>query len=237
MGRCTNLIKQSRLSNHEDDERPVHWAWIHTNCCLTGAGAAGSSAAYHLQKFAALSGIALELTVLERSSHVGGRSTTVNAYNNPLLPVELGASIFVEVNAILKNATEQFGLRREESFTEKPEVLGIWNGNEFVYTQKGDSWWSFAKLFWKYGLAPYRTQKLMKGIVGKFQKLYQAPFFPFRSLSDRALDLELIPITGVTGEQLLKANNVSSPVNCTKPADATRLDLLLLLTLFKLALG
>lgn len=49
----------------------------------------------------------------------------------------------------------------------------------------------------------------MKSTVGKFQKLYETPFFPFRSLSDRALDLELIAVTSITGEQLLKANDVS----------------------------
>jgi prenylcysteine oxidase/farnesylcysteine lyase len=132
----------------------------------------------------------------------------VNAYNNSLTPVELGASIFVEVNTILKNATDLFQLRPKESESEEAEILGIWNGKEFVYTQKGDSWWNLAKLFWKYGLAPYRTQKLMKSTVGKFGKLYEYPFFPFRSLSDRALDLDLIPITSVTGEELLTANNV-----------------------------
>jgi prenylcysteine oxidase/farnesylcysteine lyase len=124
----------------------------------------------------------------------------------------LGASIFVEVNTILKNATEQFGLRKRDSETEEQELLGIWNGINFVYTQRADGgWWSIAKLIWKYGLAPIRAQNLMKSTVGKFRKLYEAPFFPFRSLSDRALELDLISITGVTGEQLLTANGVSAP--------------------------
>lgn len=61
--------------------------------------------------------------------------------------MELGASIFVEVNTILKNATDQFGLKPKGSESEHVETLGIWNGKEFVYTQKGDSWWNLAKLF------------------------------------------------------------------------------------------
>lgn len=121
----------------------------------------------------------------------------------------MGASIFVEVNTILKNATEQFGLRPRESYTDEEEMLGIWNGDSFVYTQKGSSWWNIVKLFWKYGLAPYRTQQLMQSTVGNFRKLYEAPFFPFRSLSARALDLGLTQVTGVTGEQFLAANGVS----------------------------
>jgi len=89
-------------------------------------------------------------------------------------------------------------------------MLGIWDGREFVYKQKDSGWyyWDIAKLLWKYGLAPYRTQKLMQSTVGKFRKLYEYPFFPFRSLSDRALDLDLTSVTAVTGEQYLAANKV-----------------------------
>lgn len=127
-------------------------------------------------------------------------------------PVELGASIFVEVNKILKDAANEFGLNTQsnQSAGDDPEILGIWNGEKFVYTQKGEaSWWDLAKLFWKYGLAPMRTQRLMRSTVEKFLKLYEPPFFPFRSLSDRALDLDLTWVTAVTGEQFLAANNVS----------------------------
>jgi prenylcysteine oxidase/farnesylcysteine lyase len=182
-----------------------------------GAGAAGSSTAFYLQKFAETAGIPINVTVFERSSYVGGRSTTVNAYGNLLEPVELGASIFVEVNTILKNSSEAFGLRPRESGTDDAEVLGIWNGKDFVYTQKDSGWkyWDIAKLLWKYGLAPIRTQRLMKDVVGKFRKLYEYPFFPFRSLSDRVLDLDLTSVTSVTGEQFLTMNNVKlSPILC-----------------------
>ena len=150
--------------------------------------------------------------MFERSSYVGGRSTTVNAYGNSLEPVELGASIFVEVNTILKNATDNFGLRpREDIETGETETLGIWNGKTFVYKQKDSGWkyWDIAKLLWKYGLAPIRTQRLMQSTVGSFRKLYEFPFFPFRSLSDRVFDLGLTSVTSITGAQLLADNNVS----------------------------
>lgn len=61
--------------------------------------------------------------------------------------MELGASIFVDVNTILKNATALFGLRPKDSESSFAEVLGIWNGKEFVYTQDGSGWWNLAKLF------------------------------------------------------------------------------------------
>lgn len=183
----------------------------------TGAGAAGASTAYHLQKFAALSGVPVEITVFERSSYVGGRSTTVNAYDDPQQPVELGGSIFVEVNHILKNATKLLGLHARDSETDDKEILGIWNGKDFVYTQKGNGWWDLAKILWKYGYAPIRTRNLMKKTVGKFLQLYTPPFFPFRSLSDRAFDLGLTEVTAVTGEQFLAANNVSKSFGVKTP--------------------
>ena len=49
----------------------------------------------------------------------------------------------------------------------------------------------------------------MKGVVSNFAKLYDAPFFPFRSLSERAIDLGLTAVTSMTGEQYLAANNAS----------------------------
>ncbi|CZT42570.1 related to prenylcysteine lyase [Rhynchosporium secalis] len=180
---------------------------------IIGAGAAGSSTAYYLEQFANKSGIAINVTVFERNSYVGGRTTTVNAHDNPLEPVEVGGSIFVEVNAILNNASRLFGLQARESDTETNEILGIWNGKTFVYTQKDSGWkyWDIAKLLWKYGLAPIRTQRLSKSIVGKFLKLYEFPFFPFRSLSDRLFDLGLTSVTSQTGEQLLTANKIGAP--------------------------
>lgn len=118
----------------------------------------------------------------------------------------------MEVNTILLNSSKAFGLKaREQTKGDENELLGIWNGKDFVFQQQDSGWyyWDIAKLLWKYGLAPIRTQRLMKSVIGKFQKLYEFPFFPFRSLSDRVFDLGLTDITSLTGEQLLKENNVS----------------------------
>jgi hypothetical protein len=59
-----------------------------------GAGAGGSSTAYHLAKFAAKAGHNVSLTVFERNDYVGGRAHTVNILDDPRFPVELGI-IFV----------------------------------------------------------------------------------------------------------------------------------------------
>ncbi|KAI1169864.1 prenylcysteine oxidase [Nemania sp. FL0916] len=180
---------------------------------IIGAGAAGSSAAYYLQRYANESNIAIDVTVFEKTGHIGGRTLTVNVYDDPIEPIELGASIFVDVNYILSNATRDFGLTAKDPGAEEGGLLGIWDGDSFVYTQNSNSWdWvKLARLFWKYGTAPYYTHKLVQSTVATFLKLYDVPFFPFRSLSTRAFQLDLARITGMTGRQFLAANNLDGP--------------------------
>ncbi|KAI0468208.1 prenylcysteine oxidase [Xylaria cf. heliscus] len=180
---------------------------------IIGAGAAGSSAAYHLRKYANESGIPINITVFEKTGRIGGRTLTVNVYDDPIEPIELGASIFVDVNYILSNATRDFGLTPKDPGSDEGGLLGIWDGESFIYTQSSDSWdWvKLARLFWRYGTAPYWTHRLVQDTVATFLKLYEEPFFPFRSLSTRAFQLDLAKITGVTGRQFLAANNLDGP--------------------------
>ncbi|TDZ21796.1 Farnesylcysteine lyase [Colletotrichum orbiculare MAFF 240422] len=177
---------------------------------VIGAGAGGSSTAYFLQQYAEAEGIPVNITIFEKTDHIGGRTLTVDAYDNPLERVELGASIFIEANYILYNASQQFGLPLKEPESGSDGFLGIWDGDQFVYTQDDTSWewWNLAKLFWKYGLAPYKAQKLVQATVATFLKLYEEPYFPFRSLTQRAFELDLLKATSVTGDQFLANNEI-----------------------------
>lgn len=152
----------------------------------------------------------MNITVFEKTHRIGGRTLTVAAFDNPLEPVELGASIFIKENHILLNATRDFELAVKEPESGSAEVLGIWNGEEFLFTQNENSygWWNYAKLFWKYGMAPYKAQKLIKSTVANFLQLYQEPHFPFESLTQRALELGLLDITTVTGAEFLASHDV-----------------------------
>jgi prenylcysteine oxidase/farnesylcysteine lyase len=166
-----------------------------------------------LSKYARLDGVSLNIDVFEKNDFVGGRSTTVHAYEDPLQPVELGASIFVKVNHILVDAANDFNLstsslKREES--EGSPALGVWDGGVFRLIQKSDSfgWVDLAKLFWRYGLAPVRTVNLMKATVGAFLKMYESPVFPFESLTAAAESVGLLTATASTGEQFMLANGI-----------------------------
>lgn len=154
----------------------------------------------------------VNITIFEKSPRIGGRTLTVNALGDPLEPTELGASIFVEVNSILYSAVDEFGLKFKDVGNVDGD-LGIWDGETFRYHQSHTTskWWTYAKLFWKYGLAPYKTQKLVHGVVARFLEMYKAPHFPFRSLTQKAEELELTKLTGMTGNQFLEESGVSNP--------------------------
>lgn len=180
---------------------------------IIGAGAAGSSTAYSLRN-SVNEAAPLEITVFERAHYVGGRSTTVNVFDNPSYPVELGASIFVNVNYNLVNATRDLGLSIESASQqrpkESPDSIGIWDGEQFVFVlQDTYSWWNAAKLIWRYGWAPIRTQSLMKRTVQSFLRLYDAPLFPFPSLSAAAEAVGLLDATASPGQTFLSNNSVA----------------------------
>ncbi|KAL4956458.1 Prenylcysteine lyase-domain-containing protein [Aspergillus filifer] len=181
---------------------------------IIGAGAAGASTAYNLRKHADSLGVPVNITVFERAPYVGGRSTTVNVFDDPAYPIELGASIFVEVNYNLINASRELGLNVRGASYERPmeaETLGVWDGKDFVFVMEDSgSWWTIAKLLWRYGLAPIRTRNLMQTTVNKFLQLYKEPLFPFKSLTSVAEEVGLLDATSTTGATFLEKNRVSS---------------------------
>ncbi|TFB06604.1 Prenylcysteine oxidase [Trichoderma ghanense] len=183
------------------------------NVAIVGAGAAGSSAAYYLRQYADEADVKVNITMFEKTDRIGGRTLTVNAYDDARHPIELGASIFVAINHILYNGTRNFNLSVGANYraaSSPDDVTAIWDGDGFVYeTTDGTAWWWDAgKLWWRYGMSPYRAVNLVKDVVGKFLRLYDGPYFPFRSLTARAYELGLVGVTAVTGEQFLKQHKI-----------------------------
>ncbi|KAG9251111.1 Prenylcysteine lyase-domain-containing protein [Emericellopsis atlantica] len=182
------------------------------NIAIIGAGAAGSSTAYHLSRFAQTlpsNAPALNVTIFEKTDRIGGRSLTAPAPSGQ--PIELGASIFITKNEILLNATRDFDLALGGLREGSPgDITAIWDGQEFVYqTTDGESWWwDVGKMLWRYGMSPYRAVNLVKDTVGRFLELYKEDNFPFRSLTAKVYELGLVKQTGITGAELLKQNNI-----------------------------
>jgi prenylcysteine oxidase/farnesylcysteine lyase len=186
-----------------------------------GAGAAGSSAAYHLRKYATEHDLAVNITVFEKTDRIGGRTLTIRPFDvsDASHHVELGASIFITLNAILYNATRDFGL---ETTTREADgvdgILAFWDGDKirFDIDSSHSEWRTKARLVWRYGYyALKNSQALMHKTVAKFLNLYEPPYFPFKSLTQRTYELELLEETSSTGEEFLRKNKVRHTVKVT----------------------
>ncbi|KAL2421441.1 hypothetical protein ABEF95_006743 [Exophiala dermatitidis] len=216
---------QARLQDASGSQARTH------RVAIIGAGPGGSAASYYLDRFSSQSDsdVALDITVLEANRRIGGRTTTVDALDDPRYPTELGASIFVKINHILYNATRDFGLAPcTKVYDAEPESkyeLGIWDGRQFVFrtaaegdgggdNNKGSSsswrgWWDVAKLLWKYGLSPIRTRRATNAALGTFLKFYDQPLFPFQSLQEVVDQTGLDDYTAVSGREVLRHAGVS----------------------------
>ncbi|KAF9268443.1 hypothetical protein L218DRAFT_919088 [Marasmius fiardii PR-910] len=116
-----------RSSNSEDDFDSVHRT---PRIAIIGAGAGGSSAAFWVTKAKERFGVDVAVDVYEKASYIGGRSITVQPFDDPSLPpVEIGASIFVEANRNLMRATQFFNLSLQ-GFGGEDGDSGIWDGEK-----------------------------------------------------------------------------------------------------------
>lgn len=138
-------------------------------CEYKGGGASGSSTAFWLRNvFGRLEDnprVQVHTTIFDKNDYIGGRSTTVPIKGNASLgSLELGASIFVEVNKHLMTATDKFGLKRTtladldnmSTLVKERPGLGVWNGKEFLYEDTG-SYWNSLKSLWRYGFTPLKV--------------------------------------------------------------------------------
>jgi prenylcysteine oxidase / farnesylcysteine lyase len=76
-----------------------------------GAGSGGSSAAYWVSEAFVNSSVKINTTVYEQSSRIGGRTEIIKYERDGIIiPIELGASIFVDVNYYMIENAKKFGL-------------------------------------------------------------------------------------------------------------------------------
>ena len=120
----------------------------------------------------------------------------------------------MSANTHLVNASREFGLNVRSASHSRPreseDTLGIWDGTRFVFILKDSyGWWNIVRLLWRYGLAPIRTQNLMKRTVASFLKMYDEPNFPFRDIGTTAVELGLLDLTSSPGETYLEKNGIS----------------------------
>ncbi|THV06108.1 FAD/NAD(P)-binding domain-containing protein [Dendrothele bispora CBS 962.96] len=176
---------------------------------IIGAGAAGSSAAFWISKAQERFGVNVEIDVYERSSYVGGRSTTVYPHDDPSLPpVELGASIYVQSNKNMVKAAEAFNLSTK-SFTDEEGSFGIWDGEQ-VIVQASGSWWDTLKLVWRYGvMSPRRVDSTVQDTVKQFLTLYSPQAPKWDNITDLAASFGWADAIQNTASDFFKSKGVS----------------------------
>ncbi|KAI0043887.1 FAD/NAD(P)-binding domain-containing protein [Auriscalpium vulgare] len=182
---------------------------------IIGAGAGGSSAAFWLGKAKERYGLDVEIDIYDKASYIGGRSTTVQPYDDDSYPpVELGASVFIPVNKNMWRASSEWDLSRT-NFEEEEGAMGIWDGESFVIqtsTVGGTvgSWIDTAKIIWRYGMsAPRNTRKLVKEMTDKYVGLYTSTPPKWTNISDLVSEFGWTGLTSQTGTEYFTSNGVS----------------------------
>ena len=163
---------------------------------IIGAGPGGSSSAFTLSQNP------ITTVIYEKTDRVGGRVEAIDVFNQT---IELGASIYVDVNVNLVNAVKLLNLTVAPDLTlpKTQSKEGIWDGREFKYVGTGGVW-DIAKLVWRYGLAPYRARTHVTRTIKRFMHIYTAKSLPFF-----AKDFDFLEMTGGSGRDAFLSAGVS----------------------------
>ncbi|EIN13462.1 FAD/NAD(P)-binding domain-containing protein, partial [Punctularia strigosozonata HHB-11173 SS5] len=234
ISRCVAQLDPSS-ANYDDVQVPfqnVEVVNVTHRIAIIGAGAGGSSAAFWLGKASERLGLNLEVDVFEREDYIGGRSTTVQPYDDPnLRAIELGASIFVSANKNLWRAvsTEEWNLTRDDFDYEEGYDTGIWDGSQFLLVVGGGSgvlsWWETLKVIWRYGwTAPTRTQNIIKQLMNKFLTLYEPTAPTWTSIEQLAEELQWSALTSQSSAEYFDLAGVSKKFSREMIEAATRVN-------------
>ncbi|NXX87290.1 PCYOX oxidase, partial [Urocolius indicus] len=142
------------------DEPPRHGPG---KIAVVGGGIGGAAVAYFLrQKF----GKSVRLDVLEKET-VGGRLATLEVEGGAY---EAGGSVLHPLNLHMKHFVKELGLSVVPTHG---SLVGVYNGEEFVFQES--SWYivNLLKLLWHYGLNPLRMYMWVEDILGKFMRIYR----------------------------------------------------------------
>lgn len=136
------------------------------NIAIVGAGIGGSSCSYFIRE---LFGAQANIDVFEASNRIGGRLHTVEIAGKKF---ESGGSIIHPKNKYMGDFVEKLGLKKLKS-SEADSLLGIYDGEEFLFY--GSRWriLNFIKLIWRYGLIDlYKMNSFVTNMLKNFSNIY-----------------------------------------------------------------
>ncbi|KAF9977788.1 hypothetical protein BGZ73_004855 [Actinomortierella ambigua] len=177
---------------------------------IIGAGAAGASTAYYLEKYLHESYVPKHLqynhaiTIYELNERIGGRCAVYRVPGHTDKVVEAGASIFVKVNRNLMDATKAFNLKLRKL---DDENMAIWDGQQFVYQDHPSRLWNIARALWRWGYAPFKVRGVVSKAVNNLLASYKTTE-PFESVQTFASRFNLDKLAAVHSDQLLRDHGV-----------------------------
>ncbi|CAF1578543.1 unnamed protein product [Rotaria magnacalcarata] len=187
-------------------------SWTLQRIAIIGAGAAGSSAAFFLNKQLSILACRdkVEITIYEKETRVGGRAAIIHPYNDPKYnPVEIGASIYASVNLHMKRAIEQFNLSPKFLDIDNTHNTYLYNGKT-VLVDMDDPTTRYNPV------SLMRMNSLAQATVQRFLQLYQRRFQllkgPFRTVEAYAKAIDLEPRVNESGFEFLTRNGLDTMI-------------------------
>lgn len=133
--------------------------------CIIGAGISGASAAHFLRTYSS----DLKISVFEKTSRPGGRIASLKLSNDSY--IEAGASIIAADNMLMAYFVNFLNLTRNENNGDS-EILGLWDGNSFVFRSHPFRFITMLSLLRRYHLSVFRMKWFVGRLLKLFSKLY-----------------------------------------------------------------
>jgi len=127
--------------------------------------------------------------------------------------VELGASIFVDVNKNMRRAVDEFNLS-VYGFGDDDGDTAIWDGEQVLLTMGAEGTWSSwlnnIKLLWRYGYwSPTTVEKIVRTMIDKIVTLYEPDARKWSSIEELNVALNWTELVSQTGSEFFQSRGVS----------------------------
>jgi len=156
----------------------------------------------------------LSIDLYEKSDRVGGRcfsqpivfSANNNTYSTT---VEWGASMFVDENKNLVEASKNFDLKLipfSSNTDSDDNRFGIWKPSQkrFEFVESNSKWKDKFNGIYRYGLSPFWTIRMVNRVVGQFLKLYDTTK-GFESIEEMIHVLKMEPYMKVSAREFFES--------------------------------
>jgi len=132
---------------------------------IIGAGIGGSATSYFARE---QFGEGAEIVVYEKNfDRIGGRLSTVEIDKENY---ECGGSVIHSRNRYMVDFAKKLKLPQNKGHS---ELLGLYDGEEFLFQEKDSTLMTLFSLLWRYGLDTVRMKFFVNSFLNSFDKIYE----------------------------------------------------------------